>query len=59
MTQEPRSLGAYMKQRRAAAKAEGNCQLCMKREAMPGQSRCGACADQQDAYKARRKEARS
>ena len=44
-----------MKLRRKEAKAEGNCQKCFKREAMPDQSMCGRCADMADDYKASRK----
>jgi hypothetical protein len=44
-----------MKLRRAEAKAEGNCQKCFKREAMPDQALCGRCADLHDDYKESRK----
>jgi hypothetical protein len=44
-----------MKRRRKFWKAMGWCQLCGKRDAMPKQSRCAVCAEQQDEYKARRR----
>lgn len=46
------------KARRAEAKAEGMCQKCTTREAMPGVSMCGYCSEQAEEYKAARKAAR-
>ena len=45
-----------MKEKRRAAKDEGMCGLCFKRLAMPGETRCGACADAQDEYKTSRRQ---
>jgi len=53
----PETQSRYMKVRRAEAKAEGFCQKCFKRLAMPGpsgpQALCGWCADQRDEYRDR------
>lgn len=39
------------KARRDAAKAEGSCQKCFRRIAMPGKSVCGYCAEKATEYK--------
>lgn len=39
------------KARRAAAKAEGMCQKCCTRIAMPEQALCGYCSELAEAYK--------
>jgi hypothetical protein len=43
---------ARMKGKREAAKAEGMCGNCFKRIAIPGETRCGVCAEAQADYKA-------
>lgn len=50
---------ARCREKRVIAKEEGLCGLCFKREAILGETRCGACADRQDEYKAKRKEAKA
>jgi hypothetical protein len=45
----------YNRRRRAAAKAEGMCQYCLKRTAMPDKVCCGYCEEQKAEYKAKRK----
>jgi len=47
MLKDPKS-----KARREAARVEGNCQKCFHREAMPGKTVCGYCAEQATEYKA-------
>ena len=48
----PEPAADRMKTKRAAAKAEGMCGGCFKRIAMPGDTRCGVCAESQEEYKA-------
>jgi hypothetical protein len=40
------------KARREAARAEGNCQKCFHRIAMPRKTVCGYCAERAEEYKA-------
>lgn len=40
------------KARREAARAEGNCQKCFRRIAMPGKTVCGYCVEKAEEYKA-------
>ncbi len=36
--------------RRAKARAEGKCTVCLKRKAKPGRTRCNYCTEQQKTY---------
>jgi hypothetical protein len=44
----------YCRQRRREWKKLGICGYCGKRDAMPGRTRCGYCAEYQQEYKERR-----
>ena len=45
---QPSARVAYFRRRRRESKEGGVCQVCRRREAVPGRTSCGACAEARD-----------